>query len=118
MFKKIILIFSLLFLSSCGKQKVVTCLLQKDNKSLSLDIKSINDDIYLISERIVFELPNNLLANEAFYTDLNKQLDDSYHFEDNKLVSESELVIDDKYSLNKTLDSLRKEGYYCEWTYA
>lgn len=113
MLKKVI-IFSLVFLSSCSNHKEVSCILEKDNKSINLEIQAINDDISSIRQRVVFVLPNDLLADENWLSKLNEQLDDSYHYEDNKLVSETDLLIDDTYSLNKTIEYLRKERFYCD----
>lgn len=113
MFKKIILL-SLLFLCSCGSNKEVSCILEKEDRSINLNIKSINDNITSIDERIVFILPNSLMANEEWLNKLIDQLDGEYHFEDNNLVREATLQINNKYSLNKTIEYLRKERFFCE----
>lgn len=103
-----------MLLCSCNNHKQVACILEKENKSINLDIKAINDSILSINQRIVFELPNDLLANEEWLSLLEKQLDSSYHFEDNKLVSESTIDLDNEYSLSKTIEYLRKEKFFCE----
>lgn len=113
MFKKVI-VFCLLFLCSCSVNKETSCLLEKEDKSINLDIKAINDDIVSIKETVVFELPNSLIANELWLSDLIAQLNDNYHFDDNRLISETNLVLDSNYSFNKTVEYLRKEKFYCE----
>lgn len=114
MYKRIIVTILLLLLSSCSNHKQTSCILEKDNKYIDLDIKAINDDILSIKQRVVFTLPNNLMANEEWLSLLENQLDSSYYFEENKLVSESIIELDKTYSFEKTIEYLRKEKYFCE----
>lgn len=45
---------------------------------------------------------------------LEKQLDDTYHFEDNLLVKEYDVNLYEIYSLSMTLNDLKKELFVCE----
>ena len=45
---------------------------------------------------------------------IRKQLDSSYHFEENRLIRRYALSLDQEYSLAKTLEYLKNEKYYCE----
>lgn len=104
----------LVLLSGCQNNKRIACNLIQENKSIDLDIRAINDDISSIDVRTSFIVPNETLFDDKKLEFLKSQLDNSYHFEDNKLIREYSILIDNKYSLDKTLEDLRKKRYYCE----
>ncbi|MDO4199100.1 MAG: hypothetical protein Q4D13_08970 [Erysipelotrichaceae bacterium] len=45
--------------------------------------------------------------------DIKRQIKDEYYLEDNYLISEKEEIIDDRYSLSKTVEELMGKGYGC-----
>ena len=114
MVKKILIILSLVLLTACKNNKQVACILNKEDKEISLDIKAINDDITSISVRASFLIPNCVINNEEYYAFLCKQLNKEFHFEDNLLVKEYEIVLDKNYSFNKTIEYLKNKRYFCE----
>lgn len=114
MFKKEIIIFALLLLSGCGS-KVFACQYKSSGNTIDLEISAYNDDIKTIKVKTSYKLPNALILDETKFNEFKKQLNDEYHFEsDNILVKESQIEINDNYSLQKTLDYLAKEHFYCE----
>ena len=112
--KKLVLLLLLIILSGCQNKKAVACSFGTEEKNISLDIKAINDDITSINVRSCFEIPYNVINDEEKFAFLNSQLDDSFHFEDNKLIREYEIELDDIYSLQKTIKYLNNKRYYCE----
>ena len=97
----------------CNNNKSVACLKESGNIETYIDIQSINDDITLINIKEIFIIDYDLLMNKDIKTFLDSQIDESYYFLDNKLIREYNLIIDNKYSLNKTLEHLKKEKYLC-----
>lgn len=111
--KKLVLLV-LLILCGCSNNKVAACSYSKENSEVFIDIKAINDNIDSIKVRTYYEIPNSVICDEEKYSFLLSQLDDRYHFEDNKLVKEEELPIEDNYSFELTKDYLRSMRYYCD----
>lgn len=112
--KRLILVLLVFILSGCHNNLRVACNYIEEDKSVDLDIKAINDDISSIKVRTCFVIPNVVMFDDEKLEFLKSQLDSSYHFEDNKLIREYDIDLDDTYSLNKTLESLRKKRFYCE----
>ena len=104
----------LLFLCGCSRQQTIRCSLGTDEKQRILTIEASNDTITGIRVRESFLLPYDLLLNKERRHDLEKQLDDTYHFEGNELIREYDLDPDDVYSLQMTINELKKERYNCE----
>lgn len=112
--KRIAIVVLLVLLSGCQRNLRVACNFVQDDSSIDLDIKAINDDISSIKVRTCFVIPNVVMFDETKLKFVESQLDSSYHFEDNKLIREYDIDLDDAYSLNKTVESLRKKRFYCE----
>lgn len=110
----VVIILYLFILTGCKNNKEIACNFIQDNKSVDLQIKAINDEISSINIRTSFDIPNSVMFDENKYDFLVSQLDESYHFEDNKLIREYSVDLDKIYSLSKTLDNLRKQRFYCE----
>lgn len=111
--KRLIVIF-LLFITACENKKHLSCVYELEDKKICIDIDAVNDDISTIHVRNEFVLPRTLLFSEEYKKDLDKQLDDTYHYEDNILVKEYDLILDDVYSYDKTKDYLNVKRYHCE----
>ena len=111
--KKLIWIILFFIICGCTNKKSVACQRYADNIETYIDIQSINDDITLINVKEVFIIDYDLLMDNDIKTFLDTQIDESYYFIDNKLIKEYNLIIDNKYSLSKTLEYLKKEKYLC-----
>ncbi len=111
--EKITLILLCLFLSACN-HKSASCIRFNGNDEISLEIVALNDDIQSIEVCEVFELPYELLSDREEFERFRKQLDSSYHFEENRLIRRYSIVLDDRYSFMETLKKLKKERYSCE----
>ena len=107
------LILLCLFLCGCN-HKSASCVRFNGNDEISLQIKALNDDIQSIEVSEVFLLPYELLSDNEELQRFTKQLDASYHFEENRLIRRHSIVLDDRYSFMNTLEKLRKERYHCE----
>lgn len=112
--KKLFLILIMLNLCSCSKTRSTACVRIDGNNQIYLDIRSNNDDITQIRAREVFVLPYSVILNDMSREYLEKQLDDTYHFEDNLLVKEYDVKLYEIYSLSMTLNDLKKELFVCE----
>lgn len=108
------LVLVLLFLTGCDNKSQVACEFNKDDASINLLINANNDLIDSIDVRIAYEIPYAVILNDKFLNDLNAQLDDHYHYEDNILVKEYSIDINKDYSLALTLDYLRSKRYFCD----
>ena len=111
--EKIITVLLCLLLCSCN-YKSAACYKYDGNNEIEVYIEAVNDDIESIRITEVFELPYDLLANEKEFVNFTAKLDQSYHFEDNRLIRQYGAVLDKTYSFNKTIDRLKKEKYSCE----
>lgn len=111
--KRLILLF-ILFLTGCQNKKTVACSLGLEDKNINIEINAINDNISSIKVRSSFEIPNSIITNKDSFDFIVKQLDSSFHFEDNKLIREYDVEIDDTYSFDKTIKYLNSKRYYCE----
>ena len=94
--------------------KSASCTRFNGNDEISIEIKALNDDIESIEVSEVFELPYDLISDNEEFARFSKQLDASYHFEDNRLIRKYTIVLDDRYSFMNTLQKLEKEHYHCE----
>ena len=112
---KRLIVLLLILLSGCQKDNEVACLYEDNDESILLEIKANYDDIYKIHISDSFYIPNSVLVDENKYNDLLKVVDGKYVVQDNKLVKEYDENLDDTYSLNKTIDYLRRKRFYCEW---
>ena len=110
--KYLLLLFILL--CSCDSQKSFACVKYSDDNQIYLDINANNDDIDTIKVKEVFILPYEVLNKQINKNYLNIQLDNSYYSIDNKIIKEYDLSLDKIYSLNKTLQYLKKEHFICE----
>ena len=54
------------------------------------------------------------MLNQEKFSFLLSQLDDMSHFEDNNLISEYDVTLDNKYSLDLTLKDLKTKRFNCE----
>lgn len=106
-------IIILFVLCGCQRQRSIACEKQAGDILTYIDIEAINDDITLIKVKEIFIIEYDLLVNDKIKTFLDKQIDESYYYLDNKLIREYTLFLDNKYSLNKTLEELKKEKYLC-----
>ena len=84
--KKKLIISLLVLLCGCSNAKTVSCSCYDGKDSLTLKIDAVNDDIRMIEVIEVFELPQDLLADEVRFRQFEGQLDKSYHLEENRLV--------------------------------
>ena len=107
------IIFLLLSLCSCEKHKTIACERLESDRQIYLDIEADYDDIRTVSVNEVFVIPYSIIANERSMIELRKQLDDSYHFEDNRLIRFYQPFLDDIYSLSETIAYLRDLNYVC-----
>ena len=113
--KKVVIVLIVLFiLVGCKNNKQASCILDFEDKTISLDIKAINDDISSINVRTSFVIPNSVINNKDRFDFLSKQITQGYHFEDNLLVKEYEVQLDDIYSFKKTIEYLNSKRYFCE----
>ena len=111
--EKITLVLLCLFLWGCN-HKSASCVKYNGKDEISLEIKALNDDIESIEVSEIFLLPYELLSNNEEFLRFKKQLDASYHLEENRLIRRYSIVLDDRYSFMNTLEKLRKEHYNCE----
>ena len=109
--EKVIII--LLLLSACEKHRTMACERWESTKQIYLDIEADHDKIRSVLVNEVFVIPYPLMADEKCMEDLKKQLDLSYHFEDNKLVHSYYYDFEGSYSLAATADYLRDRNYVC-----
>lgn len=110
-----ILLLSLLLCSCSNNIKTTSCSLYEKDNSVTYTIESVYDDIKSIKLTVIYKIPYNVLLNDSFNSDLIKQINDTYHFEDNLLIQNMELELNDKYSLSKTTDYLLENRYACRW---
>ena len=114
MSKRITVLLLLLLLCACDKkEKTVICEKEMDDSFISIYLVSDYDAIKEIRLKEVITFPYNVLSDKEKLDDLIEQIDEDYRLEDNHLVYEKEIIIDQKYSLRKTLDELDKEYFYC-----
>ena len=103
-----------LFIIMGMQSQSASCVKFNGNDEISIEIKALNDDIESIEVSEVFELPYELISDNEEFARFSKQLDASYHFEDNHLIRKYTIVLDDRYSFMNTLQKLEKEHYHCE----
>ena len=112
--EKIILIL-LLFLTSCeNKEKTIACSKFEADRDIDIYINAEYDQIKSISVFQTYTLASDLFQYEERLNLLKNQLDDTYYFEDNKLIRRQDYLIEDDYSLNKTIEYLKKDKFACE----
>ena len=107
----IILIF---VLYGCSNDKTYACSKIIDNSQILLTFNTVNDNIseLIIDEK--YEIDSQLLSHgESFFAYLDS-LDDSYTYLDGWLYRKQVIIPDDVYSISLTLQSLRKDRYYCD----
>ena len=115
MFKKQTIIIFLFLLAGCSKPiSNVACTCFKPDSTIQIQIKASGDDIDSIDIITSFEIPNEVLLDEDKYNFLLSQLNDSFYFENNILFKKECVVLDDKYSLEKTINNLRGRRFNCE----
>lgn len=113
--EKKVLIVLFILLSGCqNKEKLVTCSCLLQDKAIYIDIHAKYDDIQSVEVKETFEIPNKVMADKEKLDFLVKQLDSTYHFENNTLVKTYSVVIDDVYSLDSTIEALKLRRFYCE----
>ena len=111
--EKITLILLCLCLWGC-RQRSAACVRFNGNDEIDLLIKAVNDDIESIEVSEIFELPYELLSDNEEFDRFKKQLDASYHLEENRLIRRYAIVLDDTYSFMNTIERLNREKYHCE----
>lgn len=114
MFKKIGLVVCLLLLVGCKSQRVVSCLIEDDDKIINLNIKANYDDISGIHVIEALKFPKEVILDKEKCRSIIDQFDDGYYLVDNMVVNEYDEKLDKTYSLKKTIESLNKEYFYCE----
>ncbi len=109
--EKIIIV--LLLLSSCEKHRTMACERRDREKQVYLDIEADYDEIRSVLVNEVFVIPYSLTADRRCMEDLKKQLDATYHFEENRLIHRYYYEFEGVYSLSATADYLRNLNYIC-----
>ena len=107
------IILLLLTLSSCEKHKTIACEHLESDRQIYLNIEADYDEIRSVSVNEVFVIPYSIIADQNSMNDLRKQLDESYHFEDNRLIRSYQPFLDDIYSLSETIAYLKDLNYVC-----
>ena len=107
------MILLLLLLCGCEKHRTIACERLESDKQIYLDIEANYDEITSIRVNEVFMIPYGIMANEESMNELRRQLDDSYHFEENKLIRSYQLFLDEICSLSETEAYLRDLNYVC-----
>ena len=111
--EKYTIILLCLFLFGCTRRSA-SCVRFNGNDEINIRISALNDDIESIEVCEVFELPYDLISNNEEFERFKKQLDASYHLEENRLIRNYSIVLDDRYSFMNTIKRLEKEHYSCE----
>ena len=107
------LILICLCLCGCNK-KSAACVRYSGENEVGITLNGLNDKITSIEVNEVFVLPYELLLNEEEFKRFSRQLDVSYHFEENRLIRNYAIAVDGDYSFVKTIKALEKEKYHCE----
>lgn len=114
MYKKKTLIILLVLLTGCSRNKTLTaCTCYKDDSTINIEISAVGDDITGIDIITSFEIPNAVFLDDDKYNLLISQLDNSFYFENNTLIKKENIVLDETYSLQKTIEYLRKRRFNC-----
>lgn len=103
----------LLLLSACEKRRTMACERWESDRQIYLDIEAEYDEIRSVTVSEVFVIPYPLLMDERCMEDLRRQLDDTYHFEENRLVRRYSYDFDGIYSLAATAGYLEDRNYVC-----
>lgn len=109
------LICVLLLLSGCQKKRVYECYLKQNDIEIYLDIIAENNKIETIYENEIINL-----KEDAFLIENNKELlleqlsDYTYEIIDNKIHIKSNKKLDEEYNLKESIESLRRDGFYCD----
>ena len=113
--EKISLIITILFLlCGCRNYRSFACQSFNGDDSLRIEFETVNDDIVSVHVSQLKVLPSDLLYNQKFMEDFNRQLNEEYHLEENKLIREYDLPVEGKYSITSTIRQLESERYHCE----
>ena len=111
--EKTTLVLLCLLLCGCNR-KSASCVRFKGNDEINIQINALNDVIESIEVSEIFELPYELLSDKEEFERFSRQLDSSYHFEENRLIRRYSIILDDRYSFMETLNKLKKERFNCE----
>lgn len=111
--KRIVTIICLILLTSCSNSKTVACSYILDDKELYIDIKANNDEIVSFDVKTNYIIPTSIINKYNNYDNLSKQLNENSYIEDNKIIEEYSFEINQKYSLNKTIEYLKDKRIYC-----
>ena len=112
--KKKIIILLVFLLSGCAdSEKEISCRLNNGNSHIDITIHTNYDDILSLNVKESFLLPYRYVLDDKIRIDMESQLDDTYCIYDNTLIHEYEIIPDDKYSLNKTVEYLGSFSYVC-----
>ncbi|MBO7677738.1 MAG: hypothetical protein J6S49_09555 [Erysipelotrichaceae bacterium] len=111
--EKSTIIILCLFLWGCNHRSA-SCVKYNGDDEINIHIEALNDDIESIEVSEIFVLSYELLADNEEFARFKKQLDSSYHLEENRLIRSYAIVLDDRYSFMNTLKRLQKERYHCE----
>ena len=102
----------MLLLSGCTRWRYAACIRNDRNVNVSLDIEARNDTITKI------EVIESLFLDDRFL----RGIDDSFLMQlyaderllEDRIVHEYEAEMKEEYSFMKTIEELKKEGFYCE----
>jgi len=111
--EKRLIVILLIILCGC-RQRTVACSRYINDDRIEINIEAINDDISTVEVSEIFTVPGEIMASEERLKELERQFDSSCHLEDNHLIRRYALCVNGTYSLDRTLDQLRKEKYFCE----
>lgn len=114
MSKKIVLVLFILLVGCENKSRNIACILFGKDSEIYINIHAKYDDIESVEVKECFDIPSVVMADEKKFAFLNSQLDNTYHFEGNKLIKDYCIALDDTYSLEKTIEGLRTRRFYCE----
>ncbi len=101
-------------LCGCQRERIVSCSRFDGDDSLTLQIEAVNDDVVSIEVIELYQLPGGPLADATFSDDFARQLDDTCHLEEDRLIRRYEVFPDGTYSLQKTIEELRAGRFHCE----
>ena len=92
-------------LCGCQRERTVSCSRFDGDDSLTLQIEAVNE---------LYQLPGGPLADATFSDDFARQLDDTCHLEEDRLIRRYEVFPDGTYSLQKTIEELSAGRFHCE----
>lgn len=108
--KKYLVLILILLLFSCVKKEDYNCHKYNDDIDIYLDIQATNNIIDDIEIETIIIL-DSYFNNDEYI--LNQLKDYEYEIINNEIHIYSKEDIRDKYNFKKTIEELRKKGFYC-----